>query len=103
MARELASQEAHIEQLTQSERELKGTVGSQEAHIGQLLQSERELKGTVGSQEAHIEQLLQSERELKHELQTVYSSYSWRMTSVFRKVYGRIRKTVKANRGEGVS
>lgn len=103
MARELASQEAHIEQLTQSERELKGTVGSQEAHIGQLLQSERELKGTVGSQEAHIEQLLQSERELKHELQTVYSSYSWRMTSVFRKVYGRIRKTVKSNRGEGVS
>ncbi len=70
MGAEIKSQQAHIAQLTVSERKLKGETESQAAHIEQLEQSERELKGRTESQAAHIEKLIQSERELKGETES---------------------------------
>ena len=82
-------------QAEQMEAELRNKQG----HIDQLMQSERELKGTVGSQEAHIEQLILSERKLmeevrglKAELESVYSSRSWKITSGLRKISAKLEK-----------
>ena len=65
MADEIKKQAGHIDQLMESERDLKGMVDSQATHIDELIVSERNLKSTVVSQKAHIDELMESERKLK--------------------------------------
>lgn len=59
--------------------ELKNQAG----HIEQLMESERELKGTVQSQSNYID-------KLNTELQNVYNSKSWRMTKILRKIHQKL-------------
>ncbi len=61
------------------EGKINRMLASKEAHIEQLLQSERELEQTIRNKEGHIELLLESDRELDR----IHNSRSWKILSVW--------------------
>ena len=62
------NKEGHIEQLLQSERDLKESVLQSSKKCEDLTTELEELRVTLRNKEGHIEQLLQSERDLTNQL-----------------------------------
>lgn len=64
-----------------------------QAYIDQLLQTEQELKQELNNKEGHIQLLLQSERDLKHEIEKIQSAKLFRIISVIWRIEGKLLPT----------